>query len=402
MHIPLETFRAALARIRPNIVNTACIQSQTLSAQLGCELFIKFENQQFTASFKERGALNCLLRDPEASVKGVIAMSAGNHAQAVADHAQRLGIPATIVMPRSTPNAKVEATRIFGADIHLHGAQFAETLVYTDTLARERGLHLVHPFDNVDVIAGQGTVALEMIDQVPHLDVLVVPVGGGGLIGGVATVYSTLAPDTHIIGVQMRRFPGAYDIYNSKQSDASHPATVAEGIAVKQPGALTMPLIRSHVQQMVLVDEAEVEQAVFDLLEIEKTVAEGAGAAPLAAIRQLSPQLQGKRVGMVLSGGNIDMMILASVLERGLVRSSRLVRLQVEIPDSPGALAKLAAILGELDSNIIDIEQQRTFDVSSVRAVQVNLVLQLRGEEQRDTIVNALKAEGYAAIKSEV
>lgn len=361
---------------------------------LGCDLHIKFENLQFTASFKERGALNCLLRQREAASKGVIAMSAGNHAQALAYHARRLGVAATIVMPRSTPNTKVEATRVFGAEVLLEGNVFAETLTFTERLAAERGLHLIHPFDDPDVIAGQGTIALEMLEQTPPLDALFVPVGGGGLLAGIASVYAEKSPATRLIGVQMARFPGLHNVLNA--ADAPFGSnTVAEGIAVKQPGKLTSPILQALIADVVLVDEDAVEQAVFDLLEIEKTVAEGAGAAPLAAIRQLAPQLRGKSVGMVLSGGNIDMMILSSVLQRGLVRTGRLVRLTVEIADTPGALSVLTGILGKLDSNIIDIEQQRAFGVSSVRATSVQLVLQLRGEEQGDTILAALQQAGY-------
>jgi threonine dehydratase len=372
--------------------------SRTLSSQLGCDLYIKFENQQFTASFKERGALNCLLALGDEARGGVIAMSAGNHAQALAYHGKRLGIPTTIVMPRFTPNAKVEATRVFDAEVLLQGTQFDETLQFTRDMAVERSLRLVHPFDDADVIAGQGTVALEMLEQVENLDAVVVPVGGGGLISGMACVAQALAPQVRVIGVQMARFAGAFAAFHDAPDPGkTHDFTVAEGIAVKSPGALTSGMIRQYVHDVCLVSETAVEQAIFDLLEIEKTVAEGAGAAPLAWLRESPDAIRGQRIGMVLSGGNIDMMILSSVLQRGLVRSHRLVRLQVEIPDTPGALAQLTRILGELDSNIMDIHHQRAFGGSSVRATLVELVLQMRGEEQLDYVMQALTDAGYEA-----
>jgi threonine dehydratase len=397
MSVTLADVQGAQTRLAGQLNRTPCVQSMTLSSQLGCELFIKFENLQFTASFKERGALHSLLKNRERVKGGVIAMSAGNHAQALAYHGARLGIPTTIVMPRITPNAKVEATRLLGAEIVLQGSQFDETLQFTKQLAAERNLCLIHPFDDEDVIVGQGTVALEILEQVEGLDAVIVPVGGGGLISGVATVIKALRPEIEVIGVQMERFDGAYREYHGQ---ADEPAitglsTVAEGIAVKTPGGLTSKLIKKHVDDILLVGEQEVEQAIFDLLEIEKTVAEGAGAAGLALVRREQARFKSKRVAMILTGGNIDMMILSSVLQRGLVRSHRLVRLQVEIPDTPGALANLTTLLGDLDSNIMDISHQRAFGGSSVRATVVELVLQMRGEEQQDNVTQALEAKGY-------
>ena len=396
MAITLQDVLAAHDAISAQIVRTPCEQSRTLSAQLGCELFIKFENQQFTASFKERGALNSLLQMGSGVESGVIAMSAGNHAQALAYHGARLGVPTTIVMPRATPNAKVEATRLLGAEVILHGSEFDETLQFTQQLAKQRRLRLVHPFDEPDVIAGQGTVALEILQQVPELDALVVPVGGGGLICGVACVVKALRPEIEVIGVQMERFSGAYAAFRSiEQATPAESSTVAEGIAVRAPGDLTRVLMKQWVDDVSLVNEREVEQAIFDLLEIEKTVAEGAGAAGLALVRSQPERFAGKRVAIVLSGGNIDMMILSSVLQRGLVRSHRLVRLQIEIPDTPGALANLTRLLGELDSNIMDIQHQRAFGGSSVRATVVELVLQMRGEEQKSNVAQVLQDQGY-------
>ncbi len=400
MSITLDAVRQAHARIAPHIQFTPFVQSHTLSQQLGCELFIKFENLQFTASFKERGALNALLSSNAAAEQGVIAMSAGNHAQALAYHGERLGVPTTIVMPRSTPNAKVEATRVFGAEIFLEGAHFDETLRFTEQLAEERGLVLIHPFNDPLVIAGQGTVGLEMMETQPELDAVIVPIGGGGLMAGVATVVKALRPEVEVLGVQMSRFPGAHDGYYATASEAQAvTGTVAEGIAVKTPGDVTLPLVKAHVDSIHLVDEAAVEQAIFDLLEVEKTVAEGAGATPLALLRTHPELASGRRVGMVLTGGNIDMMVLSSVLQRGMVRSHRLVRMDVEIPDMPGALAQLTSLLGALDSNIVDIVHQRAFGGSSVRATVVELVLQLRGQEQRETVTRALNEAGYTVAR---
>ena len=394
--VALADVKAAEQRLSGQLVRTPFSLSKTLSAQLGCDLYLKFENQQFTASFKERGALNSLLALEQQVRNGVTAMSAGNHAQALAYHGARLGIPTAIVMPRTTPNAKVEATRLLGAEVILHGSQFDETLHFTEQLANERGMFLIHPFDAPEVIAGQGTVALEMLAQVESLDALVVPIGGGGLISGIATVVKTVQPKIEIIGVQMERFKGAYvDFYGVDEPAVTHGFTVAEGIAVKAPGVLTSALIKKLVDDIMLVTEQDVEQAIFDLLEIEKTVAEGAGAAGLALVRKIPDRFKGKRVGTIICGGNIDMMILSSVLQRGLVRSHRLVRMQVELPDTPGALANLTALLGELDSNIVDIQHQRAFGGSSVRATLVELVLQMRGEEQKSSVTQVLEDQGY-------
>ncbi len=394
----LADIQEARRRIAGQLAFTPCARSATLSAMTGADLYLKFENLQFTASFKERGALNCLLQLTEAeAAKGVIAMSAGNHAQALAYHGQRLSIPTTIVMPRYTPNAKVAQTRVFNAEVILHGSQFDETLAFTKSLAAERELVLVHPYDDPRVMAGQGTVALEMIEQIPDLEVVLVSVGGGGLISGMATAIKSLAPSVEVIGVQMRRFPAVFEVFHGVNSAGGPPSTVAEGIAVATPGAHTLPIIRRLVDDMLLVDEEQVEQGIFNLLEIEKTLVEGAGAASLAAVFADEARFRNRRTGLVLCGGNLDMMILSSVLQRGLVRSHRLVRLQVEIPDVPGALAQLTAVLADLESNIVDIQHQRTFGVSSVRASRVALVLQMRGEEQIDQVVDALAERGYEA-----
>ncbi len=390
-----QAIEAARQRIGAQIKKTPLARSAVLSARLDADLHLKFENQQFTASFKERGALNRLLSMDEAQRRrGIVAMSAGNHAQALAYHGVRLGVPVTIVMPRTTPNAKVQQARVFGAEVQLHGRSFAETLAFTEGLAADRDLTLVHPFDDEAVIAGQGTLGLEMLEQAPDLDTLILPVGGGGLIAGVAVAAKAIRPQISVVGVQTERFSAAADLFNNRPAAPSQPSTIAEGIAVETPGVKTMPIIRALVDRMTTVAERDIERAVFALLEIEKTVTEGAGAAALAGVFA-EPSLAVGKTALVLSGGNIDMMILSSVLQRGLVRSKRLVRLAVEIPDVPGSLAALTALVGELDSNIVEIVHQRAFRASSARATLVELVLQMRGEEQADAVVNALASAGY-------
>ena len=395
MTVTFEDIEQARERIGGDIVRTPLLRSETLSANLGADLYLKFENLQFTASFKERGALNrLLLLDAGERRQGVIAMSAGNHAQALAYHGSRLGIPVTIVMPRHTPNAKVAQTRVFGAEVFLHGDRFAETLEYTHRLVAERGLILVHPFDDAAVMAGQGTLGIEVLEQVPDVDTLIVPVGGGGLLAGTSIATKALRPDVALVGVQAERFRAATDAFHERAPTRGPSGTIAEGIAVDEPGPTAMDLIRRHVDRMIAVSESDIERAIFVLLEFEKTVTEGAGAAALAAVIADPSVAAGKTV-LVLSGGNIDMMILSSVLQRGLVRSRRLVRISVEIPDLPGALGELTQRLGVLDSNIVDIVHQRAFGTSSVRATVVELVLQMRGEEQVEAVVGALREAGY-------
>ena len=392
----LQEIRRARERIDGHVVETPLVRSETLSRLTGAEIYLKFENHQFTASFKERGALNCLLElSDDERRNGVIAMSAGNHAQALAYHGQRLGIPTCIVMPRSTPNAKVEQTRVFGAEVLLQGADFDETLSFTQALAEDRNLTLVHPFDDLRVIAGQGTVGLEILEQMPTVEVVVVPVGGGGLISGIASAIKSQTSEVEIVGVQVERYGAVHADFHGDSRGATPLGTVAEGIAVKSPGVHTLPLIHKHVDDMLIVTEEVVEQAVFTLLEIEKTVVEGAGAVGLAAVRTNPEKFAGRKTVLVLSGGNVDMMILSSILQRGLVRSHRLVRLRLEVPDVPGALAELTRVVGELDSNIIDIVHQRAFGGSSVRATLVELCLQMRGEEQIDQVVEGLRERGY-------
>lgn len=394
----------AQQRLAGKLPETPCLKSETLSAMTKAELYFKFENQQFTASFKERGALNCLMQLSAAERSaGVIAMSAGNHAQALAYHGQQLGIPTTLVMPKFTPATKIAQTEVFGAEVILYGAEFDETLSKTAELATERGLSLVHPFNDPRVIAGQGTVGLEIMAQVPDLDVLVVPVGGGGLISGVGLALLALSElngqknKPRLVGVQMKRYPGAHRALNDQPAEASGSSTVAEGIAVKQPGDQTLALMKQTVDDILLVDESQVEQAVFELLEIEKTVVEGAGAVGLAAVHAFPEQFAGKRVAIILSGGNIDMLLLSSIVQRGLVRDQRLVQLRVEIPDVPGGMARLTTRLAELDCNIIEIEHQRTFSAVTAKTTAVELVLEVRGQAQLATVIKELSSEGFQA-----
>ncbi len=388
--------RAAQA-IQGQVIHTRTGHSRTLSALTGAEVWLKFENHQFTASFKERGALARLLTlDEDQRRRGVIAMSAGNHAQAVAYHAQRLGIPATIVMPRSTPNAKVDQTRVFGPEVILQGLMFDESAAAAYELAAERNLTMLHPFDDPVVMAGQGSLALEILADAPRPDAILVPIGGGGLISGVATVMAAVAPETEVIGVQTEQYPGAY---RALRGDGPEPGsfTIAEGIAVKHPGKLTLPIIREKVRDIVLVPETALERAVLLLLEIEKSVVEGAGAAGLAALLSSPERFRGRRVVLLLCGGNLDMMIMSSLILRGLARTQRLVRVRVEVPDLPGALAEVCQLLGELDSNIIDIHHQRAFTGSSVRATGVDFVVQMRGAEQTEQVLETLGRRGYKA-----
>jgi threonine dehydratase len=394
--VNIEAITAARERIADQVLMTPLTRSETLSRWTGLDVHLKFENLQFTASFKERGALNrLLLLSAEERSRGVIAMSAGNHAQALAYHGSRLGIPTCIVMPRATPNTKVEQTRVFGAEVILYGTTFDETLAHTTQLAGERSMTLVHPFDDPQVIAGQGTIGLEVLEQLPDVGTVVVPVGGGGLISGIAAAIKSQRPQVQVVGVQVERYAAVAAAVAGSEHVAGGLLTVAEGIAVKAPGANTLPLIRRYVDAMLTVNEQQVEQAVFTLLEVEKTLVEGAGAVGLAALRAYPEAFSDKPVLLILSGGNIDMMILSSVLQRGLVRSSRLVRLTVEIPDLPGALSELTQRVGELDSNIMDIVHQRTFGGSSVRSTMVELSLQMRGEEQIEQVVAGLRQAGY-------
>lgn len=395
--LTLEDVRAAADRLRGEVIDTPCLASRTLSALAGCEVFLKFENLQFTASFKERGALNKMAQLTAAErAAGVLAVSAGNHAQGVAYHAQRLGIPATIVMPRFAPAVKVENTRRFGAEVVLEGDTFDDARAHGLALARERGLTLVHPYDDLAVAAGQGTIALEMLAAQPRIDTLLVSIGGGGLISGIATAARALRPGLEVFGVQTERFPPVWNALHGEQR-LSGQATIADGIAVKSPGAVTLPLIRERVADVLLVGEDDIEQAILLLLEIEKTVVEGAGAAGLAALMKHRERFAGRRVGLVLSGGNIEPLVLAEIIQRGMVKSGRLARLRLDIRDVPGALADVATLLGRLGANIDEVQHQRAFTSLSVERAQIEVVLQTRGVPHIEQILAALREQGYHA-----
>lgn len=397
MAVSLQDIRNAAAAIAGAVIATPCLQSRTLSGIAGAQVWLKFENQQFTASFKERGALNKLLSlAKEERSAGVIAVSAGNHAQGVAYHASRLDIPAVIVMPRFTPNVKVEQTRAFGAEIILHGENFDEAKAHAMQVMAARRLTLVHPYDDEKIIAGQGTIGLEMLQAVPELDVLLVPVGGGGMIAGIAIAARGIKPDVRIVGIETRRFPSmACALKGAKPEFGTN--TIAEGIAVKQPGGITLGIVRKAVDEILLVDEGDIEEAMLLLLEIEKTVVEGAGAVGLAGLLKYRDRFAGRNVGLVLSGGNIDPLTLADIIERGMVRSGRLTRLQVQLRDLPGALAKVTACLAEANANIEEVHHERAFTHSPVQSADVDFVLQTRGHEHVREIIAALAAAGFQA-----
>ena len=392
-----EDVRRAAERLRAHVENTPCLHSRTLSQITGAEVYLKFENLQFTSSFKERGALNRLssLTD-EQKTKGVIAVSAGNHAQGVAYHAQRLGIPAVIVMPRFTPGVKVERTRGFGAEIVLTGETFDDTREEAGKIGAARGLTMVDPYDDPDVIAGQGTIGLEMLAAHPEIDCLCVAIGGGGLISGIAVAARSIKPDIRIIGVQTEHFPAMYAHFKGVELPSAN-ATLAEGIAVKSPGNLTKPLVMALVDDIVLVPEADIEHAIVMMLEIEKTVVEGAGAAGLAALLRHPEKFRGRKVGLVLCGGNIDPMVLADIIERGMVRAGRLARIRVATRDVPGELARAATIVGNAGANIEEVEHQRAFTTLPAQNAQLEMVLQTRGPEHIEAVLKALREAGLAA-----
>ena len=393
----LQDIEHAAERLRGQILATPCVESRTLSDIVGAQVFLKFENLQFTASFKERGACNKLVElTAEAPTRGVIAMSAGNHAQGVAYHAQRLGMRALIVMPRFTPGVKIERTRGFGAEVVLHGDTLDAARAHAFELAEREGLAFVHPYDDDEIIAGQGTVALEMLDAVPDLDALVVSVGGGGLIAGMAIAARSRQPGIEIVGVQTMRFPTMVNAVHGTQhvlGHQHHRRGHRRGHARRaHPGHH-----RQHVDDLLLVDEGDIEQAVLMLLEIEKTLVEGAGAAGLAALLRHPERFRGKRVGLVLSGGNIDPLLLAAIIERGMVRAGRLARLRVSARDVPGMLARITATVAEAGANIDEVHHQRAFTMLAAQNVEIELVLQTRGRAHLATVLDALHAAGFEA-----
>jgi len=386
---------AAAATIRGSVVVTACNRSSTLSEICGCNLWLKFENHQFTSSFKERGALNRLSALSAAErARGVIAMSAGNHALGVAYHAKRLGVPASIVMPVGTPMVKVENTRRHGANVIITGQTLEEAGAFAREHGEARGLTMIHPYDDPLIIAGQGTIAFEMLQAAPDLQTLVVPIGGGGLISGIAIAARSVKSDIRIVGVQARLYPSMYNAVKGEHLPMRGD-TLAEGIAVKAPGRITTAIIRDLVDDIVLVSDDEMERAVSTLINIEKTVAEGAGAAGLAAVMADPERFAGTNVGMVLTGGNIDTRLLASVLTRELAREGRLTQLVIDIVDRPGQLALVSNLLGEAGANIIEVSHQRTFSDLPAKAALLQIVIETRDRSHLEDVVARLTAAGF-------
>ncbi len=391
----IDEVRAAADRIRDAVVHTPTMHSITLSQITGAEIWLKFENLQFTAAYKERGALNALLlMDEDRRSRGVIAASAGNHSQGLSYHGTRLGVPVTIVMPRTTPTVKVMQTQSVGGKVVLEGETFDEAYAHARKLEAELGLTFVHPFDDPDVAAGAGTVALEMFADTPDLDCIVTPIGGGGLISGMATVARALNPDMKVYGVQAALFPSMYARIKGVDMPCGGD-TLAEGIAVKYPGEFTSKVIADKVDDILLVDEAALEKAVSLLLQIEKTVVEGAGAAGLAAVLEHPEKFAGRKIGLVLCGGNIDTRLLANVLLRDLARSGRLARLRITLQDRPGSLYKVMREFNQHNVNIIEIYHQRIFTNLPAKGLITDIECEARDREQLDDLVAALRKSGY-------
>jgi threonine dehydratase len=395
--VTIKDIEQAAKVIQGQVERTPCLHSRTLSEITGAQVYLKFENHQFTASFKERGAYNKLSSlTPGERARGVIACSAGNHAQGVAYHAKRLGIPATIVMPRYTPFVKVEQTRGHGAEVILEGENFDSAKDFALKAAVERGLTLVHPYNDEKIIAGQGTCGLEILEEHPEIDCLLVAIGGGGLIAGISTAAKAVKPSIEVYGVEVQRFPAMYHAMRGTTPQFAA-STIAEGIAVKEPGALTLPIIKQNVKEVLLVDEGDIEEAIVMLLEIEKTVVEGAGAAPLAALLRNGDRFRGRRVGLVLGGGNIDPLMMGEIIQRGMVRTGRLSRIMVEIRDVPGSLARVATCVAEHNGNIEEVRHLRAFTQLAVQNAELELVLKTRNRDHVKEIVAALKNCGFNA-----
>jgi threonine dehydratase len=394
MTFTLDDVRAAARAIDGAVVRTPTVLSRTLSALCGATVHLKLENLQFTASFKERGALNKLLSLTEDQrARGVIAVSAGNHAQAVAYHGTRLGIATTIVMPVHAPFIKIRNTERLGARVVLAGESFTEATAFAAAEASAKALTAVHPYDDALVAAGQGTLAIEMLEDAPAIEALVVPIGGGGLIAGCAVAAQALRPGIDVFGVEAALYPSMQRAVAGLPAEPEGP-TIADGIAVKTPGALTLPIVRERVREILLVGEAELEQAVQLIAEIEKLVAEGAGAAPLAALLAYPDRFAGRTVGLVLSGGNIDARLLSSVLMRGLVRSGRLVRLRVLVSDQAGSLARATQRIGELGGNIVEIQHQRWFRDVPVRLAEIDVLVEVMDPAAAHALAAGLEKAG--------
>jgi threonine dehydratase len=394
--VTFDDILAAEARVKGAIERTPSAHSRTLSAVLGCHVVVKFENLQFTAAFKERGALNKLAQlDESERAHGVVAMSAGNHAQAVAYHAHRLGIDAMIVMPANTPFVKVQRTRELGAKVVLSGETVAEAQEEARRIVATDGRVYVHPFDDPAVIAGQGTCVLELLQDHPDLDVLVIPVGGGGLLAGCAVAARHLQPDIELVGVQTERYPAMSRHFHGDLVRSPGGASLAEGIAVPMVGDVTGPLLRLLVDDMVTVSEDDIESAINLLLEIEKVTSEGAGAAGVAALLAHPDRFADRKVGIILSGGNIDPRLLASVIMRGLIRNGRLSRLHIDLPDIPGTLGQLTTLMGRAGANIVEIHHQRLFVDVSAKAAHLDVTIETLDHDHVERVMKLLQAEGY-------
>ncbi|ANU08580.1 threonine ammonia-lyase [Paraurantiacibacter namhicola] len=400
--LTLDDVRAAAERIAGQVVRTPCMHSQTLSNIVGTDVWLKFENLQFTAAYKERGALNALLlMDKAQRERGVIAASAGNHSQGLSYHGRRLGVPVTIVMPKTTPMVKVMQTEQVGGNVVLEGETFDEAYAHARQLEQELGLTFVHPFDEPNVAAGQGTVALEMLEDCGEIDTLVVPIGGGGLMSGMGTAARALKPDIELVGVQAKLYPSMYDRLTGKDLPCGGD-TLAEGIAVKKPGDFTGRIIEKLVDEILLVDEPSLEKAVALLLQIEKTVVEGAGAAGLAAVLAQPERFSGRKLGLVLCGGNIDTRLLANVLLRDLARSGRIARLRITLQDRPGALYKVMREFQAHNVNILEIYHQRIFTDLPAKGLVTDIECEARDREQLDQLVAALREVGYNVSQVEL
>ena len=395
MAVTIDDIRQAASRIQGDVEDTPLVHSRTLSMLSDADVYLKLENLQFTASFKERGALNKLLSlSAQARSRGVVAMSAGNHAQAVAFHAQRLGISSVIVMPRYTPDVKVKHTRSFDAEVILHGDSLDEASSFALQEAEQRDLVLVHPYDDESIIAGQGTIALEMLAAQPELEVLFIPIGGGGLIAGNAIAAKSINPGIKIIGVEAKRYPSMLSAIQNKKVEYGV-NTIADGIAVKQPGRLTVPIVERDVDDIVLVDEEDIEAAILLLLEVEKTLAEGSAAVGLAVLMKHKEEFAGKKTGIIISGGNIDMPVLQSIISRGMVRSSRMTRIRVDLRDVPGTLASATQCIEDSGANIVHVHHHRNFTELPLQVVEVEFILQTRGEEHVNEVLDRLQKEQF-------
>ena len=396
--ISLADVAAARERVRGSIYYSPCPHSQMLSSLTGQQVYLKLENLQMTGSFKERGALNRIaMLTPEQGRRGVVAASAGNHAQGVAYHATRRGIRAVIVMPLTTPLVKVTATRGFGAEVVLHGGNYDEACAEATRLCEAEGMTFIHPFDDTLVMAGQGTIGLELLEQVEDLQAVVVPIGGGGLIGGIACAVKEIKPGVRVVGVQTSRLPSMRDAVEARHPVTLEPATtIADGIAVRRAGEVTFPVVEKYVDEIVTVDEDEIASAILTLLEREKTLAEGAGATALAAVLQKRTSLaEGMRTAVLVGGGNIDVTLLSRIIERGLVQDGRLIRLRIHLLDKPGALTELTTLIAAHRANIVDTLYNRAYYGVNLGDTTIDITMETRGREQVEQLLAAMTEAGY-------